>query len=184
MDIRPYSDLVLNGDFLQEVLSAWEEDLERLLDDEGVLPADGGDPGEEAVRTFVREWLPKRFGFVAREMDEIPVPFHVRRVITVGEGDVGRFRPGVRMDVGRFWSDERCEELLGHWGDPYHPHELLIEATVTPEEVDWAETLRARMNHVTGDDEREITLREGVEVMIEAVEDRLSPVPEARTGTG
>jgi hypothetical protein len=74
------------------------------------------------------------------------------------EATAGVYWGDLPLDSGTFWYDES------------KPVDVYMEAAASHNDIDWIGTRRARIDYLTGDEEREIRLKENVEILIDRME--------------
>lgn len=115
------------------------------------------------LRATMTHWLRHRFRYVLSELETTDVTRIGRRMsvdhewkseVQMQEATVGIYWGDLPLDSGAFWYDEN------------KPVDVYMEASVSYEDIDWSATIRARLDYVTGDEEREIRLKEDAKVEI------------------
>lgn len=141
-----------------------EADLSDMLDD-------------PEFHDLVMRWMRLRYDHAVRELLQEDLSHLGRRLtcdedwtagILQGSETLGVFFGTLPLDDGEFWTD------------PDKPVEVYAEVAVEPGVVDWIATIRARMDYVYGDEEREVRLLEESEVEILVLEADDREVREAR----
>jgi hypothetical protein len=131
----------------------------------------GEDPPEdEELREAVWDYLGDVvYADFALEVQKFTTPIRIFRAVALAAvGGVDTLRT---HELGVYWTwDEYAAEP--YWGGIKHPARetttFVIEALVTPADVNWESTLIANM---TRPEEKEVTLREGAPVRVVAVYD-------------
>jgi hypothetical protein len=130
------------------------------------------------------QWLRHRFRYVLSGLEATDVTQIGRRMsvhtewkteIEKHEATVGVYWGDLPLDSGAFWYDEN------------KPVDIYMEASVSHDDVDWAATIRARLDYLTGDEEREIRLSENAIITITRLEVDSKPYEEMiglRVSTG
>lgn len=92
----------------------------------------------------------------------------VFRKMTVKENWINHLASqGKHLGVYWTWDPDSAE---AHWGYEKGKEEVLIEAEVAENGVDWKGTIEANIRPYTGEDEREILLNRGTPVLIKSIE--------------
>jgi hypothetical protein len=136
----------------------YEEDEVRKFD---ALPEE-----EQAKWVYgnAEEHLRGRYDELLRQHGRWTFPLTVYRMLSL----VGGRKAVNPKKIGIFWSwDENSAEA--HWGS-FGPgtEEILLQARVGKDDIDWEGTFEANMDPATGEEEREIRLKEGVHPVIVA----------------
>ena len=137
--------------------------VSRLIEDladEDFFPEDIDLDDVDQIRPYITKWMKSRYSYVTRNMqaNKVKGGFLIYRAIKVQEEHVSAIASG-DQPLGMFWAF--CEESAeAHWGNFDHT-ELLFEAVVASEKIDWITTIRRNMNYVLGDDEQEVSLKSG-----------------------
>lgn len=132
---------------------------------------------DPAFRDVVMRWMRVRFDLVLSELRAEDLSVIGRRLtcqddwtdgLLQGDESLGVFFGTLPLDDGGFWTNQNL------------PVEVYMEVAVDPSVVNWPATIRARMDYVFGDEEREIRLMEDSDVKITLLEVDGEEVVEAR----
>ncbi|TLX16148.1 hypothetical protein [Rhizobium sp. MHM7A] len=193
--LLPKFEEVVTKDWLDSVIEngAWDpvhgSPLDRWIDDlrDGSLGAKFEMPSHLAAnddaevlddpefRATMVHWLAHRFRYVLSELETTDVTQLGRRMsvdpewktaIDRHEATVGVYWGDLPLDSGAFWHDEN------------KPVDVYMEASVSHDDIDWIGTIRARLDYLTGDEEREIRLKEDVKVLVTRLEVDAQPYEE------
>lgn len=132
---------------------------------------------DPAFRDVVMRWMRVRFDLVLSELRAEDLSVIGRRLtcqddwtdgLLQGDESLGVFFGTLPLDDGGFWTNQNL------------PVEVYMEVAVDPSVVNWPATIRARMDYVFGDEEREIRLVEDRDVKITLLEVDGEEVVEAR----
>lgn len=115
-----------------------------------------------ASRKYIEDWLPCRFRYVIAELKETlnEFPLKINRTAYLHESVRESISHGNRPDIGKFWGVRETDS----WD--VAPSEgkgisTVVEGFVSPEDIDWIETIKSRMDYENGDEE-EVQLKKGV----------------------
>lgn len=115
----------------------------------------------EDFKVFLGEWLPRRYNYIVNEIkDELKdrESLILSRCLYLSKKDQERILSGEIFYIGKYWGTGHVEA----WGATPEKNKLEthITAEVNPEDVDWMETLKSRMDYMNGDQEQEIQLKD------------------------
>lgn len=120
-------------------------------------------PNHKDFRVFLKEWLPKRYSYVTNEIKEELKDCDqliLHRCLYLSPADQSRILSGENFFIGKYWGTGHVEA----WGIVPEKEKLEthITAIVNPQDVDWIETLKSRMDYMNGDQEQEIQLKNNI----------------------
>lgn len=169
----PSRDSFLTEQYIAQLIETgkWSthgESLDRFIDDKlacGDLPASllgAGDVDDILIhpdfKTYLTDWLPRRFIYVVSLMKEeiASFPLQVNRTLWADNALIDQILADSGTPVGIYWGTGATEA----WGAAPKPGmtEINVFASIGPEQIDWHETIRSRMDYSCGDDEGEICL--------------------------
>lgn len=114
-------------------------------------------------KSVLHTWLRVRYEYVVSELNATNVTKIGRRMsvdadwpneIKKSIATTGIYWGSLPLDTGSFWYDDN---------KPVH---VYLEASISHDTIDWVGTIRARIDYLTGDEEREIRLKEETFVII------------------
>jgi hypothetical protein len=118
---------------------------------------------DQQFRDVLRSWLRVRYGYVVKQLQATDIERVGRRMsvdddwlagIYTGASKLGVYFGDLPLDQGEFWYDEN------------QANDVYLEVSIIPEDIDWEATILARMDYTTGDEEREVCLKEDRTVVI------------------
>jgi hypothetical protein len=112
-------------------------------------------------------WLRLRFNHVMSELEATDIT-QVGRRMSVDNDWVSALENG-KSSVGIYWGDLPLDSGE-FWYDEDQPVDIYMEASISHDDIDWVSTIRARMDYLTGDEEREIRLKENTTISISLLE--------------
>lgn len=146
-------------------LPTYEQWLKHIGGIKGVSnnwDADYDEIGERVDADFrdkkgFEQWLrDARYPYVIRELKQLQFPLTIYRALYVANPKDLRLE-----DVGIYWTTD-AENAEAYWAE--EDANTYLEAKVSSDQIDWLDTLTARMHFITGDDENEITLKKGTKL--------------------
>ncbi len=155
-----------HGTTLEEFLDRFDRDG-RWWDDSAETAAI---LSSQSFRDEFRSWIALRYAWALdRLTEELDTAggLNLVRAMDVERG----WQPA--ETVGLFWALDCGAEVSAYNSSKFaltDPVEVLLHATVTPDLVNWPETLRSRMDYLNGDDEAEVQLLPGVVVPVSSIE--------------
>ena len=163
IDSLPAFEQVVTKDYIDQVLESgkWNphgSDIDRYFEDADAIEClDDDSVAEQHLREV---YFPNRFRFVmeelSRHLDDLSEDPHLLRAMHIPTSDWGSFKSKLgKQPLGVFWSVHQPET---HGTVEKRGIHVTIKAKFNPEQVDWVETIRSRMDYDLGDDEEEIQL--------------------------
>jgi len=147
------------------------DSVSRMLEDlqsSGFIPKEVDLDSARAVFPFVAKWMKLRFDYVLRhiEADAVGSRYRIYRALKLSPEAARRLASG-DGSLGSFWSFGPAG-AEPYWGSEDHD-DVLIEAMVRGDQIDWITTIRRNMNYVHGENEQEVFLRPGTPVQLLSV---------------
>ena len=154
---------VVTKEYIDQVLKSGQwtshgSDIERYFEDADAIEC--LDDDTMAAQHLMEVYFPNRFRFVMedlnRHLDELSEDPHILRSMTISAKDWRSFKNMLgKQPLGVFWSVHQPEL---HGTTEKRGVRVTIKAKFDPNQVDWVETIRSRMDYDLGDDEEEIQL--------------------------
>jgi hypothetical protein len=134
--------------------------LEELFIVFGTRPEDLYLEDYETSLAMAAEELEDRFNNLISQYFNLEYPIILYRAICT------KTPKGIRRDdVGIYWSLD-FEKADCYWAPPPPHNKYVLECEVDENDIDWETTLLNNMRPITGEEEEEITLKEGAKIHI------------------
>jgi hypothetical protein len=126
-------------------------------------------------KQFVAKWAEERFDEVVGWLNDIPLDngcYRIHRVIRVPHG----WKP--KNGLGVYWTyDVQGAEIDTPWGHKRDGHDHWLHGLVEPQHVDWAGTILAGMDWMSGGRELELRVKKGAPIkLLEILDDQLNRI--------
>jgi hypothetical protein len=117
---------------------------------------------DECIK-YIKDFLPDRFNYVISELKETlnTFPLNVNRTVYLHENIRNDISEGKSPDIGKYWGVRETDS----WDVAPGEEKGLstnVEGLISPEDIDWIETIKSRMDYDNGDQEEEVQLKQGV----------------------
>lgn len=142
------------------------------LESDGAL--DSSDIDTDQFRDRLGSWLPERYRYVVEKLNGIAKQrgkYLVHRVIRV-PADWREQEDPIRLGIYWTYDLEEWDASIGAypvWGHNAEGIDIIIEALVTPDQINWVDTIKANMDYHSGDMENELRLIAGQPVLVRSI---------------
>jgi hypothetical protein len=123
-------------------------------------------------KSELRKWLPARYDRIIEKLRTIPFEnglYRVRRVLYVPMNWLGSLDKSIFISLGEYWCFSDYE-IYAMWADKSQAgQEIHIEALAPPAAVDWAKTIMANMDWISGDED-ELRLIQGSSITVTSID--------------
>lgn len=162
-----------DGQFARETSTPIDSFIETVQYDYEFQWWETGDP-KEIMQTSefwdgFKNWLRVRYNYVMKsiQLDLVTFPVIVNREMTVTK----HWDPS-EHGVGLYWAVPRGDihAFSGKEGEGYQ--NISLQAIVNKDDINWIDTIRSRMDFMTGDEEAEVQLKPKTSIRVIKIVDR------------